>query len=805
MKTKLTLISFVLVIFILTSSGVFATDSNAFYQFLKDKEEYQIKIEENPSNIHIIKGSADYTWDIFQNVLTGRKKTYSNQIELSTSMETEIQNMLVDSYKNVDNNNNKPLIYKYNGENEESFFKQDAIDIIDKVFDEEIIKQQQLKKQNYQLPSSKYYWKTIFEPELDWISKTGDFIKVKKGIKYGLIDLNGKTVFETKFDNLVLLSNTSVLGVRKKTNTVNEYVGMNGKIAFTMPADYKVGEFQNGQTIVYTPSYIDSIGRAFQGKAGVINTNGKFIIPMNYSSIGKVFNDKNEIIYLAEKVIGKKVYKGLVDKTGKLLLPFKYDYFRLDTDRKNITGVMQLTCGENLIVAGKNNKEGCINFSGKEIIPFVYDEIMDFIDGRAVVEKANKYGVIDSKGKIIIPITYDDIDRFSDGKGIARKGDKYGIIDNSGRIIVPLKYSDIKLREDGLYQCTSNGKFGLINQQGKIIAKPEWEEINSREYCGENGMSIVFKNGKYGYMDDSGKLIIPVKYDVEEYLKNDLKRVLGFDFEDGISPMLIDGKYGLITKEGKIISEPQWDKVGQCSNGYIKICKDGKYGFLDYSGKIVLSAKWDFVGDFDEMGLVNVANYGYENNGSSIIDVNGRIIVSTKDMKEEIQNIGLDLNQEMRFVTTFNEDLAILCIRGKFYYVDKAGKIPFLGSYTLAEPFKDGLARVYDGKTFDWSVAPFVNGIWLEPDDINETYIGVEHSSSPRWLSLGGFYHIIDKQGDIVLSYPKELGKTPKNYSDENMQMTVPPEWNEKQEFPLNLVKHIVYNNKEGIMVLEKK
>ncbi len=784
MKKKLLLIPFILVFFLLTSSGIFAKDSNIFYQFLKDKEEHFIGLEKNPSNVHIIRGSADYTWNVFQNVITGREKVYSNQIKLSESMENEIQSEMINLYKDVDSNNNDPLIYhRGEDENEEIFFMSDALDVIDKVFDKEIIKQQQLQKQNYQLPTSKYYWKTIVKPEWDTISKVGNFIKVKKGNNYRLFDLEGKMVFDTKFTDFILIDNYTVLGSRNNGNK-KDVVGTDGKLLFELPINSSISDFIGGRAVVFTPGDTDYWGNeTVASKAGVIDTKGKFIIPMAYYDLNSIYNDKNQVIaYIAEKRVGKKLCMGMIDKNGKTIIPLQYDTLRY--------------INNTLIAAEKNNKWGCIDFSGKTIIPFAYEDMPVFKDGIGIVKKAKKYGVINSKGKVISPAIYDYISEFKGGKAVVSKGKKTGVFDNTGKILVPINYSWIDIREDGLYLFIQNGKYGLLNQQGKMIAKPEWDQILSRKYCNEIGMSTVIKDKKYGYMDATGKLIIPAKY-YQDYVKGEL----GFDFYDGIALMAdANGKYGYITKAGEIISEPQWDKSGDASNGYIKICKNGKYGFIDYNGNIVIQPKWDFAGDFDEAGYVNVANFDYGSYESSIIDSNGMIIVSTKDMKDEFQNIGLNPNQEMRFVTTFIEDLAILQVKGKFYYVNKAGKMPFLGSYTLAQPFKNGLATVYDGRTY----FQFFSIYGSEPEDVYETYVDVLQIPMVRRRSPAGSFHLIDKKGMVLLSYPKESW-TGKIYSDENAEMFKPFEWNESQELQSNLLRSIVYDKKEGLMVLKKK
>ena len=190
---------------------------------------------------------------------------------------------------------------------------------------------------------------------------------------------------------------------------------------------------------------------------------------------------------------------------------------------------------------------------------------------------------------------------------------------------------------------------------------------------------------------------------------------------------------------------------------------------------------------------------------SGIIDGSGNVVLSTDNMGGALAKIGMSPNEDMNFMSSFHEGLALAMIRGKLYYVDKSGNIPFVGNYTIAEPFKDGYARVYDGMTYD----PTVTGVIGQEDgNSNKTYIGIDVIPGYRWSATGGSFHIIDKVGNILLSYPKELTiktKVSKDLHDNDLKIGLDPEWNSNGEFPANLVKHVVYDEKEGIIVLKKK
>ena len=737
---------------VITAAGVSAETDNDLYRYLKSSEAaYMEKIrgmQLGEETAAYVRGSADYTWQVYSEVLEGRKAAYLQQLSFAGTMETEIRNRVLAYYKQLEASSGMdPLIDDVYGRRnqEEDSFRNVVFDIIEKVVSEELLSRQQVLKQSYQAPASRYYWKTLARPEWDAVSKRGNFIRVKKGRKFGLLDMDGKIVLKAEFDKIILLDSASALGQRRKDGRTNEFVDAGGKVVFSLPASYELGEYHNGQAIVSTQSYIDFYGQHF-GKAGVIDTRGKFIIPMNYLSMSRTFTEKGEVIYCAQKRVGNEFFTGLVNRNGKVILPFQYSDIQGASDTRYLNGYsvnpVYGIAAQGLIIAARNGKYGCIDINGKVKIPFMYDDIEAFQNGQAIVRKAGKYGVVDCTGKVVVPIRYEEV--HPEGKSI--------------------------------YEVVLSHKMGLADSQGKVIAKPEWDSIHS-----DSDRFTVTKNNKVGCMDSTGRLVIPVIYDK-------CYDWSGFVFFEGISYFYSRGKYGYITKDGKIISEAQWDTQSYCRNGYITVWKNGKRGVIDRNGNMVLKPEWDYIGGYDGDGFVNVRRGDW----SGILDTKGNVILSTGDMKEELLRIGISPYQPMTFQSTFREGLALLMVRGRYYYVDKSGKIPFAGNYTLASPFQDGLALVYDGKTYDPT----------------GTYLGTEVIPGQRWLVHGGYYHIIDKQGNILVSYPKEMLKTTRTAGDileADLQMATPPQWNARQELAPGLLKHVVYDEKEGAVMLMKK
>ena len=72
-----------------------------------------------------------------------------------------------------------------------------------------------------------------------------------------------------------------------------------------------------------------------------------------------------------------------------------------------------------------SNKYGYIDKNGKVVIDFKYDFASEFSEGLARVKKGEKYGYIDKNGNVVIDFIYDDADNFSDGLARVKQVIKY--------------------------------------------------------------------------------------------------------------------------------------------------------------------------------------------------------------------------------------------------------------------------------------------------------------------------------------------------------------------------------------------
>lgn len=175
---------------------------------------------------------------------------------------------------------------------------------------------------------------------------------------------------------------------------------------------------------------------------------------------------------------------GYIDKTGKEVVPVKYDF-----------GVLSVTPVEKLIQLAQTHQEtpgvvnpgkltpfqsagmwGFINEQSEIVIHPKYESVSEFIDGLAKVKRNTKWGFIDSNDKEVIPCSYDEARDFCEGVAIVKRNktevfgsDTWGFVDKTGKEIMPPKYSRINDFSGGVALVSHGKKCGYVNKTGEEV------------------------------------------------------------------------------------------------------------------------------------------------------------------------------------------------------------------------------------------------------------------------------------------------------------------------------------------------
>ena len=287
---------------------------------------------------------------------------------------------------------------------------------------------------------------------------------------------------------------------------------------------------ENGEKIVYANVKMN-------GKHGLINPKGDFIVPPTYESV-IFFRGGMGIIFNTQ----------LQEKNAEKLIILNYKGEKIFSSTKHLDLYREMTDGlQGLSLSGedyRSAKLGFIDAKGKTIIPFVYDPISpvsdgQFQNGRAVLFKNGKLGIIDKKNKIILPFTIQNAG--PGGHEIAKDGSaKIGLLNGdillvnpAGKIIKKEKTNDNPTRNipdsDNIIKNIPNN-FGLyssffVDKNGKKLSNETYRDIGDFKFGDKNTTqtlcAITMKNiGKienqvfvYGIIDANGKEVVPFIYD----------------------------------------------------------------------------------------------------------------------------------------------------------------------------------------------------------------------------------------------------------------------------------------------------
>jgi hypothetical protein len=250
---------------------------------------------------------------------------------------------------------------------------------------------------------------------------------------------------------------------------------------------------------------------------------------------------------------------GYIDKTGRLIIPFKFD--GADDFSEGLAGV------------SIDGKSGYIDETGKFVISPPSLSGFPFSSGMALVvirdfEKdhlhMHKLGYINRSGKLVIQrkealdskslhISYKEL-FFSEGLVSVEQNNKIGFIDKAGRQVIPPRYQNAGPFSEGLAAVRIKGKYGYIDRSGKMVIPPQFEDAGPFS----EGLALINSNGNQcGYIDKSGKLVI----NGEEF-------VVARGFSEGLAAAMGENdQYGFIDKTGKFVIQPQFYRVGDFSEG----------------------------------------------------------------------------------------------------------------------------------------------------------------------------------------------------------------------------------------------
>ncbi|MDR1896894.1 MAG: WG repeat-containing protein [Prevotellaceae bacterium] len=221
------------------------------------------------------------------------------------------------------------------------------------------------------------------------------------------------------------------------------------------------------------------------GKWGYVDASDKWVISPKFDMALDFGNG-----YGTVKINDKQ---GIINKQGKLIIPCSYSYVHSNSEYSICSE------GRYFQVTNENKKMGIYDIElKKEVVPCKYEYCTTMTDDRYFqVKSSDKSGVFDTNtGKEISPCIYEGIYvyQFKDNYLMVKKNSKYGIIDlTTGKETTPCKYDKVETVSENLVAVNIGGKWGYVDiTNGKEVISPQYDEAQAFD----NGVARVKKDGQ---------------------------------------------------------------------------------------------------------------------------------------------------------------------------------------------------------------------------------------------------------------------------------------------------------------------
>jgi hypothetical protein len=263
-------------------------------------------------------------------------------------------------------------------------------------------------------------------------TKTGK-ISTTGGKKTAYIDVRGEILGNTFFDSAYGFSEGlgSVGRGSEREDRLWGFVDRSGNevipLKFGPGLTSAVDEFREGLAPALQ-------GNWREGKYGYIDKSGRFLIPPTYSQAKPFFEGKAMVCRVVQpakkpEADEKSPFAGLmddkrecsfIDRTGKLLFPFKNYYYG------NFSNGLATACRRDTYLNFSSPSCGYIDARGRLVISEKFIMAEDFKNGYATVSVSSNpqlWGLINAKGEFVIKPIYSELGSVSEGFLAFRVGD----------------------------------------------------------------------------------------------------------------------------------------------------------------------------------------------------------------------------------------------------------------------------------------------------------------------------------------------------------------------------------------------
>jgi hypothetical protein len=246
---------------------------------------------------------------------------------------------------------------------------------------------------------------------------------------------------------------------------------------------------------------------------GIIDSTGKQLLPFLFDECGQCVAPNR----YAVKLRGVKV---IADSTGKIITPAGYDEFDwLTTQQISTSGTLESVA---IIKSRRGKHYGLLSSTGTVLMEPIAENPLFFTGGLAYIHKPKELlgGYINTKGTILTDFVYGKpgwLDMFYPFIFLRRVsiGSHFGVINNEGKEVVPVEYERVWVFDDGktsfAKQTPEKGsKWSYFSHTGKPFCTDKYDSVMG--YM--TNQTLVQRNGKWGVLcDTTAQELVPPTYD----------------------------------------------------------------------------------------------------------------------------------------------------------------------------------------------------------------------------------------------------------------------------------------------------
>lgn len=385
--------------------------------------------------------------------------------------------------------------------------------------------------------------------------------------------------------------------------------------------------------------------------------------------------DSDELIRFMRKPLNESLrlvstdaHYGIIDSNGRVIVPTIYDQIKIDFSKRENLLLLEIYTSENedfyfFWENGFESQELYDQWREQELqkprsplnLETKFREAPFF-----AAQKETKWGVINAHNEILIPFEYNSIEEIGEDLLLVRKDKESSILSPSNEVIVPPCDTIIQSNMNDRHlpfgnrfavfvQLVKDNRYGAINTFTRKFALPKYDSLeicyslpedacpcafDVRDIClncneGQRKRNHFYRNivryksgNKTGLFNMiSMEELTPASYDLirlNGYWKGQIVQLdslytfmiddntrLHPDRFDSVSSFIrarffkvqANGKTGVYSHLGKLILPIKWEDITDAcyssNSNYFIVKRRGKYGLVDHQGKFRIRPKYD--------------------------------------------------------------------------------------------------------------------------------------------------------------------------------------------------------------------